>query len=259
MANGEEYPHYLDALEIGEERSARARIRELEAEIHGLEKTFQDARRAKRILYVRGLELEHEVVRFMAEELRLPVRAPQGDGGGFWLGRGADQAWCMGEVIAIEGGNVNKEHLAQVMVHRAGAGKRTGLPALLVANTFHAGHTMEERDQPVRADEIRRATEDGIVVVRTLDLVRLWLRASNGFPAAEQLTEALESGGGWFEVDNALSARMHRRDDPMTHQVQGSGGPVAAAIPPPAATTTGHRLGQAPNRPDAARTAPGAS
>jgi hypothetical protein len=107
MAQVEAYPQYLDALEMGDERTARARIRELEAKIQALESSFQDARRAKQILYFKGGELEREVVRFIVEELKLPVRPPQGNGGGFWLARGSDPAWCMGEVV---GGGTRQRH-----------------------------------------------------------------------------------------------------------------------------------------------------
>jgi hypothetical protein len=256
MAKIEEYPQYLEALETGDERVARARIHELEAEIQALEKTLVDSRRAKRILYLKDAELEHEVVRFMVEELKLPVRAPQGNGGGFWVGRGSEPAWCMGEVVSVESGNVTKEHLAQVMVHRARAGKPDASPALLVANTFENGQAMEERDQPVSPEVVRRAVEDHIVVVRTLDLVRLWHRASNGFPAAEQLAEALESGGGWFEVDATFNARVYRAEGSRSPAPQVSHGTVTATIPPPAAAAETPGPVHAPKRPDATQPSP---
>jgi hypothetical protein len=73
MPQSHEYPNYLDAIELGEERSIRGRIDELKAELQNLTKALEHARRAKRILWVAGKELEGEVVRFLSD-LRLQIR-----------------------------------------------------------------------------------------------------------------------------------------------------------------------------------------
>jgi hypothetical protein len=205
------YPEYLDALEVGDERSLRQRLEQLEQEIQNLRRSLNDARRAKRILYVSGRELRDEVTRFLAEDLRLDA-APADADDALSLSAGGE-AWCHGEVRESEEGNVTKGDVARVMLRRAETGRAEDGAALLIVNTFHRGQTIVDRDQPVTPDVARRGAEDHVVVVRTLDLIRLGQRAANGFPAGEQLTEALRGGGGWFEVDASLNARLRGADD----------------------------------------------
>jgi hypothetical protein len=212
MPQSQDYPSYLDAIELGEERSIRARIDELRIELQGLNKALDHARRAKRILWVAGKELEGEVMRFLSD-LRLQTRPFEGDGDGFWVADGANRDWCIGEVRGTNGGNVTKQQIAELMVRRARAGKDEGAPALLVANTFDQAQSLEERDQPVPADVARRAVEDHVLVMRTMDLFRLQQRAATGLPTAEVLTEALRGRGGWLEVDPSLNIKVHGAEE----------------------------------------------
>ncbi len=207
MAQTEEYPAYLDAMEIGDERRIRLRMDELQVELRQLERTLEESRRSKRILHVQGDELTSEVTRFLAEDLSVGAREDARPGGFRLADDGAD--WCFGTTISSDDGNVTKSHLARAVLSREEAGLAEDAPAVVVANTFRAGTTLAERDQPLPPEVVQRASEDHVVLVRTLDLLRLGQRAGNGFPAAEQLSEALRSGGGWFEVDGSLTAKLH--------------------------------------------------
>ncbi len=204
----EEYPAYLDDMEVGDERSIRARIEALTAELATLTRALDDARRAKRILLVEGDDLADEVVRFLHEDLGLDVtrKALGSEGEELWLPDPEGRPWTFVQVMACDDGNVTKHDIAQAMLRRVKAGKDEDTPVVLVANTFRASHALVDRDSPIPPEVVRRCAEDRILVVRTMDLVRLGQRALNGFPAAEQLRDALASRGGWLEVDPSLTA-----------------------------------------------------
>ena len=204
----EEYPAYLDEMEVGDERSLRARIDALTTELGTLNRALEDARRGKRILLIEGEELTNEVVRFLHEDLGLDVtrKARAADGEELWLPDAEGRPWASVQVISSDDGNVTKQDIAHSMLRRVGAGKDEETPVLLVANTFRTREGLTDRDSAVPPEVVRRAAEDRILVVRTIDLVRLGQRAANGFPAAGQLRDALTSGGGWLEVDPTLTA-----------------------------------------------------
>jgi hypothetical protein len=208
MAMTEEYPAYLDEMEVGDERTLRARIEALTAEIATLNRALDDARRGKRILLIEGEDLTNEVVRFLHEDLGLDItrKARAADGEELWLPDAEGRPWASVHVISSEDTNVTKQDVAHAMLRRASSGKDDETPVLLVANTFRTKQGLADRDTAIPTDVVRRAAEDRILVVRTMDLVRLGQRAANGFPAAEQLRDALSSGGGWFEVDPSLTA-----------------------------------------------------
>jgi hypothetical protein len=109
---------------------------------------------------------------------------------------------------------VTKQQIAELLVRRARAGKDEGAPALLVANTFDQAKSLEERDQAVPADVAKRAVEDHVLVMRTIDLFRLQQRAATGLPTAEPVTEALRGSGGWLEVDPSLNMKVHGAEEP---------------------------------------------
>lgn len=185
------------------------RIQEMEADVVRLKAQLEDSKQARKILFVSGEDLRTETVRFFTESLGSPAQRAT-DIGDFWLvAEAVGEAWCFGEIFESELGNVTREHLAHVMVDRAKAGKPDDFPALLVINTYFGQRSVAERDQAVPEDVRRRAAEDNILVVRTMDLLRLRQKELSGFAGIKEFLEAIRAGGGWFEVNDALSSKVH--------------------------------------------------
>ena len=199
----------LDELGNGAEATVRDRIKELETEIARLKTQLAEAREAKKILLVTGDELRTEVMRFFTEALSSPAQRAEG-AGDFWLvAEAVGENWAFGEIRESADGNVTRANLAEVIIDRSNAGQGDDFPAILVVNTYASKTTMDERDQPIPEDVRRRAAEDNVLVVRTLDLVRLHQKETSGFPGIKEFLEAIRSGGGWFEVNDALSSKVH--------------------------------------------------
>src|SRR5436189_2452525 len=114
------WPAYLDEMEVGEERSIRARIAELESELASLKQALEDTRSAKRILFVTDDDLRQEVIRFMSEDLHIAAHASDVPNL-FGLGDGTGD-WGMGMCRVVADGNVTKAHLAEMMLYRTQAG-----------------------------------------------------------------------------------------------------------------------------------------
>lgn len=191
------------------DEAIRQRILEMEAELVRLKTQLEESGQARKILTVTGPELKTETVRFFTESLGSPAQVAA-DIGDFWLvAEAVGEAWCFGEIFESELGNVTREHVAQVMLDRGKAGKPDDFPALLVINTYYGQASVAERDQPVPEDVRRRSAEDTILVVRTLDLLRLRQKELSGFAGIKEFLEAARAGGGWYEVNSALSSKVH--------------------------------------------------
>jgi len=209
MAATESQPEYLEALEDNSEAAIRVRIEELEGEIARLKESLSESRKAKQILSLAGGDLQDEVIRFFST-LGMPAKPADGDRGEFWLvAEAVGEEWAFGEIRESATGNITRELLAHVMIDRGEAGKGDEFPALLVVNTFFQKATIEERDQAVPAEVAKRAAEDHILVVRTLDLVRLRQKESTGFAGIPEFMEKVQNGGGWYEVNASLASRLH--------------------------------------------------
>ncbi|MEX0832639.1 MAG: hypothetical protein WD276_02000 [Actinomycetota bacterium] len=204
-------PKYLDEIEDQSEAVIRQRIGELEGEIKRLTETLEQTRKAKQILYLSDAALRDELVRFLADTLGMPAKADGGNKQQFWLVAAAlGEEWGFGEIRESPAGNVTREHLAHMMIDRETVGRPEEFPAMLVVNTFFQKENLEERDQPVSPEVTRRASEDHIMVVRTLDLVRLRQKEQSGFAGIQEFMESVRNGGGWYEVNAQLSSQLHQ-------------------------------------------------
>lgn len=203
-----ELPEDTNALDPSEQQ-IHLRITELEGEIERLRAQLEDSRKAKQILFLTGGALRDEVVKFFTAGLDINASISEQTKEGFWLvAESLGENWGFGEVRDSVG-NVSREMLARTMISRSDAGKSDDFPGLLVVNTFNETADFEERDQPPPADIIKRASEDHILLVRTLDLLRLRQKEQAGFAGMKEFQEALRGGGGWFEVNTSLASKLH--------------------------------------------------
>jgi hypothetical protein len=208
IPHGEEYPNYLDQLQIEDEGDLETEIKRLSDQISTLRQRLDYFRTIKQVLYFTHFALEHEVVRFFNGELGIRAQHIPGNKEDFRLSsEGGD--WCIGEVKGPGQGNVTKYDVMQVAIHRKEAGFTEDFPALVVANNFHQRHNIQQRDEAVHPDVVDRAKEDGILLVRTLDLVRLRTLAASDDEAVGGFTQALRESSGWFEVNKELTPKLH--------------------------------------------------
>lgn len=192
------------------EAEIEARIAELEAEATRLRASLEDLRKSKLILFLSEAALRDELTRFFTLSLGMPTGASELSKEGFWMiSEALGEEWCFGEVRDSPGGNVTREMVSRAMINRHDAGKPDDFPAVLVVNAFHGRDDISARDEAVPEDVVRRAGEDHIVVVRTLDLVRLRQKEASGFPGLKDFEDAIRTGGGWFEVNASLASRLH--------------------------------------------------
>ena len=203
-----ELPGYANAQDPSEQQ-VHARIAEMESEIGRLKAQLEDSRKAKQILFLTGGALRDEVVKFFTNGLAMSAKISEQTKESFWLvAEALGEEWGFGEARDSVG-NVSREMLARAMISRHDCGKPDDFPGLLVVNTFSDTTDLDERDQPPPVDIIKRASEDHILLVRTLDLLRLHQKEQAGFAGMNEFEEAFRGGGGWFEVNASLASKLH--------------------------------------------------
>lgn len=184
-------------LWTGEERMRQRKAEALET-LESVEPVMGKFTQLRRILWTRDKTLEGDLAWFL-EQMGLSVEAHETYKEDFWLlVEGARQA--IGEVKAING-NVKPSDLAHVVSHRKAAGKPDEFPTVFVANTFANTDKVEKRR--VEPNVCRRAKEDNVLVMRTLDLARLYdgmMKGLDGFDL-ENIWTHLRSGGGWLHIE----------------------------------------------------------
>jgi hypothetical protein len=156
----------------------------------------------KSILYLTGDHLANEMPTWFVANLRIKCRREEQYIEDFWLRDledGADVA--IGEVKAVKK-NVTRKHIAAIVYHREAREKDESFPSLLIVNTFAEAQTVEEKDREgIGPREVAWAAKNNVLVLRTLDLVRLADLMDQGRLTPESLLRMFLSGPGWLRVD----------------------------------------------------------
>jgi len=188
------------------ENQVRQQRAQAEQTLEASASTMEKFSRLRRILWTRDTTLQADVAWFLGE-MGLSVEAHERYKEDFWIMMDGERL-VIGEVKAVNG-NVTPSDLAHVVSHRKEAGKPDEFPALFVANTFANTEKVDKRR--IEPNVCRRAREDNALLMRTVDLARLYdgmVRGLCGFDL-EGLWAHLHSGGGWLQVErDRISLRM---------------------------------------------------
>jgi hypothetical protein len=211
---GGEYPRYLDAFPLADETALRNEYEDLSARSEAIQSELATLERAKGILHKTDLELQSEVVRFLNDHLGIPSRPESSNREDFWLLADGEEA-VIGEVKGPGKQNVSKGDVGALMFHRTKAieellpeADADSFPGLLVVSTLHRKKRLEERDVPPPDDVMALAAANAILIMRTLDLVRVLDLRLRKLPEPDILAEA-QSSGGWLEVNLAAEWNHH--------------------------------------------------
>lgn len=200
LGRPDEYPEYLDHLDLEVESKLAQELAQLEVRARELSDALDRARTRKHILYARESQLEAAVVAFFNDELHIAARGIPGNAEDFRLIDTDDNAWCLGEVKGPSRRNLSRVDVFRLAAHRGDADLPEEFPALLVGNTFNGASTLSERARPIEPNVVSIAHSTHIMVVRTLDLAYLWRAAQTDKAVVPQFVDEVRARGGWFEV-----------------------------------------------------------
>jgi len=108
-------------------------------------------------------------------------------------------------LIEIKGlnGNVQRGDVNQVDTHREKNNLSKCFPALLIANTFMTSNSLESKKQEIHPDIIKKATQDRIIIMRTIDLLDvLNLKLTNLIESTDFLEILTSNKYGWLFVED---------------------------------------------------------
>jgi len=112
---------------------------------------------------------------------------------------GAPLVFC--EIKGVNRG-VTREYVNQADTHRERAELPPSFPTVLIINThIKKSRNLEEKDQDVAIDQVQHAEKNNVLIIRTLDLLRLLRLRLEGGLTKEMALQLFSSGGGWLKVD----------------------------------------------------------
>ena len=118
----------------------------------------------------------------------------------FWIldDKGKEVAIC--EVKGLSK-NVKREYITALVQHREQRDLADDFPSILFVNTFAASESVEEKDgQRIGKWECQKAIKDHVLIIRTLDLVRLLNLVWQKRLDTAKIRELLLNEIGWLRV-----------------------------------------------------------
>jgi hypothetical protein len=107
-------------------------------------------------------------------------------------------------VFEIKGvkADFGRADINQVDDHRERLRLSNNTPGVLIMNTRMSAHSIRGKDKAPHPDIIEKAVAERVLLIRTLDLIRLADQAEQGTYPPEGLREAMLGDGGWLKVDD---------------------------------------------------------
>ena len=111
--------------------------------------------------------------------------------------------FCLCEVKGTNKG-VKRAYINQADSHRERSGFEESFPALLIINThIRSARSITEKDQEIASEQIIHARKLNVLVLRTLDLLRLLRLYLSGQIKVTEVKGLLTRAGGWLRVNES--------------------------------------------------------
>ena len=109
-------------------------------------------------------------------------------------------------VIEIKGvnGSFTRDNVNQVDSHRERLKLPPNTPGLLIMNTKMTAESLGDKDEAPHADIIQKAVQDNVLLIRTLDLLRIADLVESETIAKDEFRSTIIGKSGWLRTDNGV-------------------------------------------------------
>lgn len=172
----------------------------LSKSLHKIDDQLKIYNNRKSILYLRDDPLADKLSEWIDEELGIPTRREEQFIEDLWLCDSHGKDIVISEAKGLTR-NVRKEHVTALIQSRQLRELSEDYPSLLIVNTFAGVGTVVDKDkQVVPPNVIEWAVRNNVLIIRTLDLIRLADLVELGEIISEEILELILTGKGWLQV-----------------------------------------------------------
>ena len=188
------------SFEFSLEKKLRQDLSDVEQQKRQLSERLTQYDERKLILRLKGDALADELCKWFEEHLGIRTERVEEYKEDFWILGDAEERVAICEAKGLEA-NVKRQHITQAELHRDERELPDDFPTLLMVNSFAGAETVEEKDrQRVSPQECASATRKHVLIIRTLDLVRLLDQTERGLITSNKVRELLLTESGWLKV-----------------------------------------------------------
>lgn len=195
-----EVPAWADAFKFDEETELAKKKNEMSTEIERIDNRLAGLQQFKRLLLVYGDELVRVVVMALKDGFGFDVDQTDEFREDIKILDSQGQAVVFGEIKGTNKG-ARREYINQADSHRERAGLPPDFPVVLVINThIKNARDLEEKDQVVPNEQVRHAATNKVLILRTLDLLRLLRMTMRGCITSNEVLALMREQSGWLRV-----------------------------------------------------------
>lgn len=192
----------VKSFQFAKEKPLLAERDELKKKVADTEEHIKAYDEKKDILFLRDDPLADRLAEWLTKYMVIATRRHEQYIEDFWLldENGNDVAICEAKGVNT---NVKREHITALVLHREERDLPDDFPSILIMNTFANATTIKQKDrQGVGRIERRRATRNNVLIVRTLDLVRLLDLLEQGRLEQTEVRALLLNETGWLKASD---------------------------------------------------------
>ena len=192
-------PKWIDEYSLGDETTLKTEIEQYKERIEENKSRLDKLSEYKRILIESGNELVCSVSKVIEVLTGLICDCEDNKKEDLRL---INEKGGIAALVEIKGvnGNIKISNVSQAFEHRERSPGYMNMPVILIANTFiGTARTVEEKDKAPDEEQIILAEKHNVLILRTLDLLRLLNKYFCGECSREDICNQLLTKVGWWE------------------------------------------------------------
>lgn len=196
----QEPPGWIAEFEFANEEKIYSERTALEARIAEIDQLKSQLSCYKSVLALSGDALVASVVRVFEGGFGISVDTRDELREDFKLLDNQGAPFCLCEVKGTNK-SLKREHVNQADSHRERSGFVDNFPVLVIINThIKYARSVAEKDQEIAHEQIRHARNLNILILRTIDLLRMLRFCLNGQIRLDEFKSLVTSNSGWLRV-----------------------------------------------------------
>lgn len=184
-----EAPVWINEIRIHKEEKIDTEIAKLENRLRPKKTELTKQLRLKSAVWLKHNELRDVCMEIFDE---MGIRTLKDDIGmeDFWIVRRANSKVCICEVKGKDNDLVRGD-IREFVANREAAIEDDKFPSLLIANTYNKANTLQAKDQYIPSNVIESAFKNHILIVRTLDLLKILDMYQSSIVSKQEITDKI--------------------------------------------------------------------
>lgn len=195
-----EIPSWADKPLFDNEKKYIDENKDLNNQIETNNKLLQPFKSAKQLAFLSDNDFKNGLVEFLEDQFEMKITSTERFKEDFLIHGDKEEVLGVCEAKAINGG-ITKGAVYQLYNNREEQGYDDKTLGLVFVNSHLTGMSWKKRDKNIDAKAYEAAANENILIVRLLDLLRLWNMVASSKLSKDTSIKYLLNSKGWLKVD----------------------------------------------------------